>query len=71
MDVAARRVEGRVVSSIEAWLARHGASPFTQAPARATDLVSNLALRAAADAFRAGRFLGVRNFGLLVDFLLM
>jgi hypothetical protein len=39
---------------IEAWLARHGASPFTQAPARATDLVSNLAVRAAADAFRSG-----------------
>ena len=44
-------------SSIEAWLARHGASPFTRAPARATDLVPNLAVRAAADAFRAGALL--------------
>ena len=42
---------------IEAWLARHGASPFTQAPARPTDLVPNLAVRAAADAFRAGALL--------------
>ena len=41
-------------SSIEAWLARHGASPFTRAPARPSDLVSNLAVRAAADAFRGG-----------------
>ena len=44
-------------SSIEAWLARHGASPFTQAPARPTDLVPNLSVRAAADAFRAGALL--------------
>ena len=42
---------------------RHGASPFTQAPARPTDLVSNLAVRAAADAFRAAGFFGRRNFG--------
>ena len=41
-------------SSIEAWLARHGASPFTRAPARPTDLVPNLSVRAAADAFRSG-----------------
>lgn len=41
---------------IEAWLARHGASPVNQAPARPTDLIPNLALRAAADAFRGGAF---------------
>jgi hypothetical protein len=40
--------------NIEAWLARHGASPFTRAPARPTDLVPNLSVRAAADAFRSG-----------------